>query len=732
MAVNSRSCPSCSAPIAVVAMMPGRQFHCPECGLIQSASQGGSDLPSWYYARGKQKIGPVTLAELQQLVAGGQLGPADMVLRVGASKWGPASAVPGVFGDPGDPAASATEPVPSAPTIDYCCPACQSSLQSPPADAGREVECPSCRQRLIVPVSESAGSSDAQQQAPDPGWGLYTRVRQAFFTPINELEQEAARGASLADPLAPWEPDRIGCVCSAALSAVTALELDASLPEAFRAALLRVEQHRSRLLGSLDPAAWELRAALQQVRGLNLPPGWLEGVLTEAARANDNPLSETGRVAIGGAFVGTCVLPGVGTVVGYALGALLSHAASREKDNGHQQATLARFNQAANAMMAAVRNLFVQVWDGIAQVLIPSGDSSVREAVFFAEAEQRWEALAASFRQRLTPEHAAWAWDEVMRFQGEWGPHPDALDTAARLCLPPYARDLDTAAAWADLQLRLFPSLPEGYENRAEVYLELGDFEGCYRLSHEGLRISPGYERLVLLQIESLAGLGRMGDARALVASRCDAGAGGEAWLRYVRGLYHSGRLAEAAEAAREWAVGTTIVHGVAYSIRMDPVMGHDLAFLAHLPEFAQAMQAPDWELRGIVETMLDADGARSFRGNLTAERLATIRAAFPSLAPGERVLYFLDGSRWYGSGGLVITTSRALWKSAWREPVAMHLAGLSPEQVGAEGGVLKLNGQAMDLKEPVLAANLAAALLELAGAVRRLTGAVAPPELSV
>jgi hypothetical protein len=164
----------------------------------------------------------------------------------------------------------------------------------------------------------------------------------------------------------------------------------------------------------------------------------------------------------------------------------------------------------------------------------------------------------------------------------------------------------------------------------------------------------------------------------------------------------------------------------------MDPVMGHDLAFLAHVPEFAQAMQVPDWELRGIVENLLDADGVRSFRGDLPAERLASIRAAFPDLAPGERVLYFLDGSRWYGSGGLVVTTSRALWKSPWREPVAVNLAGLSPEQVVAEGGVLKLDGQTVDLKEPVLAVNLATALLEMAGAVRRLTGAGATPALSV
>lgn len=51
----------------------------------------------WYYAREKQKIGPVSLTRLQQLATSGELQPSAMVLQEGNPKWMPASAVPDIF-----------------------------------------------------------------------------------------------------------------------------------------------------------------------------------------------------------------------------------------------------------------------------------------------------------------------------------------------------------------------------------------------------------------------------------------------------------------------------------------------------------------------------------------------------------------------------------------------------------------------------------------------------------
>ena len=45
--------------------------------------------PEWYYARGRQKVGPFSLAGLQQEVAAGRLGAADMVWRQGTPRWVP-------------------------------------------------------------------------------------------------------------------------------------------------------------------------------------------------------------------------------------------------------------------------------------------------------------------------------------------------------------------------------------------------------------------------------------------------------------------------------------------------------------------------------------------------------------------------------------------------------------------------------------------------------------------
>lgn len=56
-----------------------------------------------YYARRTQNVGPVSLAQLQQLAGTGQLRPSDMVLKEGAEKWA-AAASPGLLTDEKGPA----------------------------------------------------------------------------------------------------------------------------------------------------------------------------------------------------------------------------------------------------------------------------------------------------------------------------------------------------------------------------------------------------------------------------------------------------------------------------------------------------------------------------------------------------------------------------------------------------------------------------------------------------
>lgn len=68
-------------------------------------------MSDWYYTRdGKQKIGPLTTAQLRELARSGQLLPSDMVKREGMPKWEQAAHVKGLF-DETDQAPTVALPV---------------------------------------------------------------------------------------------------------------------------------------------------------------------------------------------------------------------------------------------------------------------------------------------------------------------------------------------------------------------------------------------------------------------------------------------------------------------------------------------------------------------------------------------------------------------------------------------------------------------------------------------
>jgi hypothetical protein len=51
----------------------------------------------WYYAKDRQKIGPIALEALKCLAANGDVRPSDLVLAVGTNQWQYASSVDGLF-----------------------------------------------------------------------------------------------------------------------------------------------------------------------------------------------------------------------------------------------------------------------------------------------------------------------------------------------------------------------------------------------------------------------------------------------------------------------------------------------------------------------------------------------------------------------------------------------------------------------------------------------------------
>jgi hypothetical protein len=95
-------------------------------------------VAEWFYVEQGQRRGPVTWQQLQQLAAGGQLKPADLVWKNGMAQWSPASTQAGLFGGPAPapaPAAPpAPKPAPSAPAApSWSAPASTPSKPAPAA-----------------------------------------------------------------------------------------------------------------------------------------------------------------------------------------------------------------------------------------------------------------------------------------------------------------------------------------------------------------------------------------------------------------------------------------------------------------------------------------------------------------------------------------------------------------------------------------------------------------------
>src|SRR5436190_14364554 len=64
----------------------------------------------WFYIKEKKKLGPVSFAQLKDMVGRGQLNRTDMVLQGGTSKWAAAEAV-GLFPGMGDDFPIAAPPI---------------------------------------------------------------------------------------------------------------------------------------------------------------------------------------------------------------------------------------------------------------------------------------------------------------------------------------------------------------------------------------------------------------------------------------------------------------------------------------------------------------------------------------------------------------------------------------------------------------------------------------------
>lgn len=137
-----------------------------------------SDPSAWYFARDRQKVGPVSLQDLRRMVAAGFLQANDMVIQDRATRWQVAAEVPGLFPQDGlssdtsagslmtaDDAVPVALPVDSAETPDT--PPMALPVDPPPTSDGPGL---SFRSGIVQETTDDLSSANnAVATTDDPG-----------------------------------------------------------------------------------------------------------------------------------------------------------------------------------------------------------------------------------------------------------------------------------------------------------------------------------------------------------------------------------------------------------------------------------------------------------------------------------------------------------------------------------------------------------------------------------
>lgn len=94
---STASCPHCRGRIASDPRLAGQAVKCPHCQTAFQMPAPNAVSVRWFVARNRQKQGPFTFTQLQQMVASGNVQPSDMLLEEDQSKWRPAQEIGGLF-----------------------------------------------------------------------------------------------------------------------------------------------------------------------------------------------------------------------------------------------------------------------------------------------------------------------------------------------------------------------------------------------------------------------------------------------------------------------------------------------------------------------------------------------------------------------------------------------------------------------------------------------------------
>jgi hypothetical protein len=542
-------------------------------------------------------------------------------------------------------------------------------------------------------------------------WNLRERVANLFSKPVHELGasiRSAGNGPAIVDAN---DPARFQRACMLGMAAVTDLSLDDALPESVRAALHELPIHYQELLNTLLPANQAIAAAIPDVRNIQQDLASVTGLLQAATQAA-NPTTPVGVAAIGGAAIGTLVMPGIGTAIGGAIGVLLggTHVSKRDRR------ALERFVAATKLMWASVDDLHHNLWNQVVRSVRDQDGPELPDAAYF-------DTAAVHLQDRLPELGELAAFREHLElYIRQWGPPPRALTLAARLCLPPYPLDVTALEKWTAKQQRLYPADPDGYESRARLALERADFASALQFADQGWKLAPAHTGLREVWLEALAAHGRIAEAEEAARLLRQSHPPIAPELVLIRGLMRSGRRAEAVERVGAWARRDGQPAWILRQLRSFSPTALLLADGAvPVPELAAVPPGLDGMLQAAVERYLNADGAKTYLGALPEDKAHRAREAFLHLLPGERLLFFYDWSLWHNAKtGLAITNRRLLWKGGWADTVAIDLRAAVGGQVVANKGVLTIGNKNVDVDDDPLAGSLALALSEMLDVLAR------------
>lgn len=608
--------------------------------------------------------------------------------------------------------------VPTEPGWQFC-PLCGRSLVRNCSECGEPLAprwklCPMCGASATSDPALTAAAvlSSNQLERREQGWSLYQRLLDVFTAPVTPLREQLQQADRLSLLLAARDPDRFKPACSAGITALVQLQYDESLPEPVRKALARLESHRGDLLAQLEPTLDAVRHSARDVAGLNLPEGGGEKILSGVGSFSD-PTSRTGLGALGGATIGSFLFPGVGTLIGGAIGAFWGHSHTTTK----QQAILEKYDRAFADVFPALLAVFGRAWDRSVDHIVERNSLKFDRHQFFRAAEEEWLKL----RDAYQPGEAAHA--AIMNYMDRWGPCPEALHFAAVNCLFLGGEERQTEArTWSEMQVRLFPHRADTFLTGVELALDQRDWSGAVHTATQGWERYPTDVRLRLAQIESLSAAGRTRDAEAVVQELKEIPTPLDPWLILVRGKHRLGDSIETGLALRTWLGEVACPARVARIVREDVRLGSHFAEIASgVPELVPFTEGLERELPAIVRSYLKANGTTTFHGKPTAEKLRGAEESFLKLEPKEEVLYFFDWSFWgTAKSGLAITDRRVLWIYTGVELVSIPLRGLDPNKVEFDGNILTVGDHTVSLDDRDLGMALREALAEIASAVNR------------